>query len=131
MAAETITPIATHTPGPWEVGDNGVSVLSSALKGRKRWIDANGNEQEYEKGLIALVYACRADGDWSVGQLDANRRLIAAAPDYKALVDRAVAVLQRHAPPDGLSDHDAMSEFYGIFDGPEYRVAIAKAEGQS
>lgn len=60
----------------------------------------------------------------------ANARLIAAAPDYKALVDRAVAVLQRHAPPDGLSDHDAMSELYGIFDGPEYRAAVQKAEGR-
>lgn len=47
-----------------------------------------------------------------------------------ALVERAVSVLQRHAPPDGLSDHDALTEFYGIFDGPEYRIAIAHAEQQ-
>ena len=43
-----------------------------------------------------------------------------------ALIQQAVDVLQRHAPPDGLSDHDAMSEFYGIFDGPDYRKAMAE-----
>jgi hypothetical protein len=42
---------------------------------------------------------------------------------FRALVDKAVEVLQRHAPPDGLSDHDALTELYGIFDGPEYRSA--------
>jgi len=47
--------------------------------------------------------------------------------ELRTLIDRAVDVLQRHAPPDGLSDHDAMSEFYAIFDGPEYQDAIANA----
>jgi hypothetical protein len=42
---------------------------------------------------------------------------------FRALVEKAVEVLQRHAPPDGLSDHDALTELYGIFDGPEYRSA--------
>lgn len=41
----------------------------------------------------------------------------------ETLVDRAVAVLQSHAPPDGLSDHDALTKLYGIFDGPGYREA--------
>lgn len=41
-----------------------------------------------------------------------------------ALVEKAVAVLQRHALPNGLSDHDALSELYSIFDGPEYREAL-------
>jgi hypothetical protein len=44
---------------------------------------------------------------------------------HATLVGRAVDVLQRHAPPDGLSDHDALSELYGIFDGPEYREVQA------
>jgi hypothetical protein len=41
------------------------------------------------------------------------------------LIDRAVAVLNQHIVPGGISDRDALSELYGIFDGPEYRVAIA------
>lgn len=44
------------------------------------------------------------------------------------LVQRAVRVLQRHAPPGGLSDHAAMSEMYSIFDGPEYRAAMGEEE---
>jgi hypothetical protein len=41
------------------------------------------------------------------------------------LIDRAVAVLNQHIVPGGISDRDALSELYGIFDGPEYRAAIA------
>lgn len=44
----------------------------------------------------------------------------------QTLIDRAVDVLQRHAPPDGLSDHDALSELYGIFDGPDFRAVYGK-----
>lgn len=44
---------------------------------------------------------------------------------WRALADKAVTVLQRHAPPNGLSDQDALTELYGIFDGPEYRAALA------
>lgn len=43
-----------------------------------------------------------------------------------ALVAKAVDVLQRHATPAGLSDHQALTELYGIFDGPEYRAARDK-----
>lgn len=60
---------------------------------------------------------------------EANAKLFAAAPELLALVKRAVDVLQRHAPPNELSDHDALTELYTIFDGPEYRAAIEKARG--
>ena len=63
-------------------------------------------------------------------EIQSLRSKLAASESYaraqKGLVDAAVAVLQRHILPDGgLSDHDAMSELYGIFDGPEYRAALA------
>jgi hypothetical protein len=41
------------------------------------------------------------------------------------LARKAVDVLRRHAPPDGLSDAGAIAEFYDIFDGPEFRAAQA------
>lgn len=44
---------------------------------------------------------------------------------WKALADKAIAVLCRHIVPDGISDKEALSELYGIFDGPEYRAALA------
>jgi hypothetical protein len=42
------------------------------------------------------------------------------------LVGRAVDLLQRHCHPEGLSDHDALTELYGIFDGPDYREVHGK-----
>lgn len=56
--------------------------------------------------------------------------LFAAAPDLLALVNRAISVLQRHAPPGGLSDADALAELYSILDGPEQRAAFSKVEGK-
>ncbi len=44
---------------------------------------------------------------------------------YKGLVEQAVAVLQRQIVPGGISDHEALNELHGIFDGPEYRAAVA------
>lgn len=50
--------------------------------------------------------------------------LIEAA--FKALCDRAIAVLQEHILPDSaLSDHEALNLMYAIFDGPEQRAAYA------
>lgn len=119
MATETPTPIATHTPGPWEVGDNGVSILSSALKGIERWTDDNGGEHEYEKGLIALVYSCRPRGDWSLGHLDANRRLIAASPKMADLLKR----LRGWDHLDGAAD--------GPYWKREIDALLAEIEGRS
>lgn len=53
---------------------------------------------------------------------------IAAAPvTWKTLADKAVAVLGRHIEPGGIGDKDALTELYGIFDGPDYRAALASA----
>ncbi|UOD28742.1 hypothetical protein INH39_25375 [Massilia violaceinigra] len=43
-------------------------------------------------------------------------------PGWKALVEQAIEVLNRHIAPDGISDKDALTELYGIFDGPAYRA---------
>lgn len=49
-----------------------------------------------------------------------------AAPSdaWKALAEQAIAVLNRHIVPDGISDVVALNELYGIFDGPQYRAAL-------
>ncbi len=44
----------------------------------------------------------------------------------KGLVDSAVDVLARHAPPGGPGQAKTISALYSIFDGPEYRAALAK-----
>jgi hypothetical protein len=55
----------------------------------------------------------------------AYAHLFVAPCAWKVLADKAVAVLNRHIAPDGISDKDALTELYGIFDGPEYRAALA------
>jgi hypothetical protein len=70
---------------------------------------------------------CMAIGEAADG-LDA---ILSHFPDssdesrVRKLIDRAVYVCQRAIVPDGLTDKEAMSEMYGIFDGPEHRAAIA------
>ena len=63
----------------------------------------------------------------SVAFASRNQTPYVAPCSWKDLVDKAVEVLGRHIVPDGISDHDAMVELYGIFDGPEYREAIPAA----
>lgn len=53
-----------------------------------------------------------------------------AAAAWKDLVDQCIAVLRRHIVPDGISDHDALSELYGILDGPAYRNVADIAQEQ-
>jgi hypothetical protein len=52
------------------------------------------------------------------------------------LVNKALAILQRHLPPDGLNDQKALAELKNLFDGSEHddghgtaseRVKLAKA----
>lgn len=49
---------------------------------------------------------------------------------WKSLADKAIAVLNRHIVPGGISDKDALSELYGIVDGPDYRAASQAADAQ-
>jgi hypothetical protein len=57
--------------------------------------------------------------------LFAAQDAVNAQNPWAALARKAVDVLRRHAPPDGLSDAGAIAEFYDIFDGPEFRAAQA------
>lgn len=50
-----------------------------------------------------------------------------AATELLKLVLRARSILELHIPPDGISDFEAMNQMYAIFDGREFREAMAKA----
>jgi hypothetical protein len=57
---------------------------------------------------------------------DETKPVLSVRAALQTILDKSVAVLQRHIEPDGgLSDHDALSQLYGIFDGPDYRAAKA------
>jgi hypothetical protein len=58
----------------------------------------------------------------SYGELMALATAPAAPNPWKSLADKAIDILQRNIVPDGISDHDAISELLEVFDGPEYRA---------
>lgn len=96
--------MATHTPGPWEVDDDGKQLcIRPAGTG---W-------------LLAYVFrdsfAAQSNADWSI---EANARLIAAAPELLAALKATVA---NHCPNDKM--------FCGSCSPA--RAVIAKAEGRA
>ena len=93
-----------HTPGPWrlEVGVN------------TGWFDIRG-----PKGIGDVLLAQRPAWPDRAAESVANARLIAAAPELLAVVDRMLLTHGCDLPPAECADcRDA-------------RLAIAKAEGRS
>lgn len=86
-----------HTPGPWEVSGSEIRSQSEQI-------------------IIAGTYYV---GTARRGQVEANARLIAAAPD---LLTSLKALL-----PEGWGDDDTMDHMPGV---KLARAAIAKAEGR-
>jgi hypothetical protein len=109
------------TEGTWELSD----VREFGPRKVIAW-QRNPNGHRWRK-TIAVI----SEGNLDEGEADANARAITAIPEMRGLIAQAVRVLIEHAPPDGLTDHEAMTRFYGIFDGPDYRAYIAKAEHRS
>ena len=71
--------MSAHTPGPWRVNEGGVVVSAKPEVG------------------ICDPFPCdrRPNGDYTYGEeTDANRRLIASAPDMRAALDRIDAALR-------------------------------------
>lgn len=131
----TETTVLKATPGPWEVAENGVGVVASALKGRVRWTDEQGVDHDAPLGLVALVYSCHAVGGYDgPGALESNIRLIAAAPELLSALKAIVADPygcrfcdsgKLRTPNNPEKDHDATCGYVLA------RAATAKAEGQA
>jgi hypothetical protein len=109
-----------HTPGPWAVDD--VRVYAPAFDEKVLVTHQDGTVHEHGRGLVALVYGCGPLGA-RVGSGEANRRLIAAAPE---LLEVAKMVA-------GLRDFHPGVEIPLLRDGDIMRAvlaAIATAEGR-
>lgn len=95
--------MSAHTPGPWE----------------RRWTHTSYGERTEETGRIVhqrlgtICHLVMAD------DVDANARLIAAAPDLLEALEQMVA----SAPPHPV-EHPSMSNAWAVA-----RAAIAKARG--
>ena len=107
---------ATHTPGPWELACDGCAIVG-----------ANGGTQIVETGKAywSNLAAAAAQGSTlaqkHLPEVEANARLIAAAPELLAMLERLVPAM-----PD-LGDIDLGEDDNALLD--EARALIAKVKG--
>lgn len=100
-----------HTPGPWVIGQEATDLMACPEGGRFHAIDApDGNHY----ALAVVVTQLSDPTEKSTEQLQANARLIAAAPELLAALQRAID----EAVADDLDDWFANA-----------RAVIAKATG--
>lgn len=100
---------AKHTPGPWKVA---ISARKATLT---RITTTDG----------ALVASANGPGLSETGEAEANARLIAAAPELLAIVQRLSTMFPSG---EGLGGYAPKEAFAAI--GTQARAAIAKATGQ-
>ena len=106
--------MSRHTPGPWDLDDDTMEVFSSAIGQESGWIASvignDGNGRPLPKGEIA-----------------ANARLIASAPDLLATLKAAAdAIDYAQAQVDSENDrHNLLVRLVQV------QRVIAKAEGRA
>ena len=109
-----------HTPGPWKLDMNSVGLF---LKGSIP-VDGSGHD-----ALAQVVWQMEDDADYGKNspECEANARLIAAAPELLAALDR----LLKAAPPGKMDDPMTFTRKNAeyILASSEARAAIAKATG--
>ena len=97
-------PTAKHTPGPWKVEADGLSVSTVSDFGHDQW---------------ARLAVCASDPH---GHGEANARLIAAAPDLLKALERVLYIR------DSLQGN-AAAQAWDKLDG-EARAALKLAKGE-
>jgi hypothetical protein len=122
---KTVTQKVQHTPGPWKVNDV-LPRLSYIKEFRGRnWREVDAGEHY----SAVVVFSAPLSGDTAVPEVEANARLIAAAPDLLAAV-RAIA---EEVPPMWGDD---VRDGYVSLRLPEGHIdtlfmALARAEGRT
>ena len=106
-----------HTPGPWAIGRDGYNP-------DKIYADQDTVAAVFGLPLHSTIGDVRGDNRWAQGL--ANARLIAAAPDLLAALQRVVD-RATHAKPDSCGQ-EMRAIRAALVD--EARAAIAKATGQ-
>lgn len=100
---------AAHTPGPWGLGDSDLHVSQMSV---------HFLHKDAKHSTICRMVDSKHGMHWT--EVYANARLIAAAPDLLAALEKFVGHFDGN-----VGDHHI--EHYAI---PEARAAIAKAKGE-
>lgn len=93
---------AGHTPGPWSIITGDDSPIEMSIDGSdadsaqvvSQWVIV---ESETHAGFLAAVIDMNYPNSYNDDQLDANARLIAAAPNYAAVAPDAAYLLEQYA----------------------------------
>lgn len=107
--------VTKHTPGPFFIGE---------IHETKAYSEQTIYTDKLLTRPFATTYAPTA------GKVEANARLIAAAPELLEALTNAVAFLTRSEVQEWINRSGAFSNSYGkaVIDA---RAAIAKAEGKA
>src|SRR5690554_1887098 len=110
----------THTPGPWRVGAYGTTVMTGRPNSQ-----ANDTICSLYMPIHSGVGELLLPQDARTEQVEANARLIAAAPDLLAALQKFVAF------HDADHENGDQSEIQQLYDAAieSARAAIAKAGG--
>ena len=113
---------ASHTPGPWVEIETESSVDYPDIAG---WQDIG--PEDGKPVAIALGY----DRDWTDSEVDANARLIAAAPDLLRELQAMVTGTTYSAPPTEINGVLGYEVRLPVEFVEHARAAISKATGAS
>lgn len=118
---------ATHTPGPWFVGNNDRPADGDDDGLRGTDIYARIPDGGYFRGTVATLYAAPHIGGITVEERDANARLIAAAPELLAALQGAIGALEFSR--DYHNDLSNAEQAFAQDKLDAAQAAIAKATG--
>ena len=108
-------PKPAHTPGPW-----------FAVRNSCYWeVNPERNLGDYSVPFTVADCCASAPGDPDGGLMEANARLIAAAPDMLAALQGLLALNDNYAPFGGEFYQDRIDRAWDIA-----RAAIAKSTAQ-
>lgn len=114
MASRDLSPSAsgpapaTHTPGPWRLVED-----FDQIAGRTHRVYSVEGDVPTKAGSYAFLGLARIPADRGDAMLEANARLIAAAPDLLEEVREVCAILDRYRADTGEEpcfDHEAIGE---------------------
>ena len=91
---------------------------------RAQYVNANDVELDEGETVETALTAKRVTADEIDKLRDEAEERAGNQHQLRKLIQKAQAVLLRQIVPDGISDHDALTELHGIFDGPECREAM-------
>lgn len=116
-----------HTPTPWAVFHDHPNANTAKSLGYIRSVDADlGAYNSWGFSDIACCYGC--DEPEQKANVEFIVRAVNAHDELVKIVNNAQAILANYLPPNGPGKSETINALLDLFDGPQSRSALAKAE---